>query len=70
MHTAKNSKAQLARCIRVSSTNQNNVRQLVGIDHDKLFADEMTDSTKDRPQLQQMPNYVRTGTGGVVVAQL
>lgn len=47
--------------IRVSSGGQNTARQLEGVQLDKEFADTMTGSVKNRPQLEACLNYVRKG---------
>ncbi len=47
--------------MRVSSENQNVVRQLDGIKLDKEFMDAMSGSIKNRPQLQECINYLRKG---------
>ena len=47
--------------IRVSSDGQNTARQLEGVKLDKEFADTMTGSTKNRPQLEECLNYLRKG---------
>lgn len=54
-------KYQTVGYIRVSSIDQNTDRQLDGITLDRVFIDKMTGSTKDRPQLQELLNYVRHG---------
>lgn len=57
----KNHKSQAVGYIRVSSIDQNTARQLDGISLDRIFTDKMTGKSKDRPQLQQMLDYVRYG---------
>lgn len=47
--------------IRVSSEVQNTARQLDGVELDKEFADKMTGSIKNRPQLEECLNYLRSG---------
>lgn len=47
--------------IRVSSEGQNTIRQLEGITLDKEFAEAMTGSVRNRPQLESCLNYVRDG---------
>lgn len=55
------SKGQIVGYIRVSSIDQNIERQLDGLNLDKVFIDKMTGSTKERPELQRMLEYVRQG---------
>lgn len=57
----KNNKSQAVGYIRVSSIDQNTDRQLDGLSLDRVFIDKITGSTKERPQLQQMLDYVRYG---------
>lgn len=52
-------KYQTVGYIRVSSTDQNTERQLDGITLDKVFTDKMTGSSRERPQLKAMIDYVR-----------
>ena len=59
-------KTQKVGYIRVSSENQNTIRQLDGIELDKVFTDKMTGSSKERPQLQAMIEYVRHGDTVIV----
>lgn len=59
-------KVQTVGYIRVSSLDQNTDRQLDGIVLDKIFTDKMTGSTKERPQLTAMLDYVRYGDTVVV----
>lgn len=47
--------------IRVSSEGQNTVRQLDGINLDREFIDTMTGSVRNRPELEECLNYLRTG---------
>lgn len=54
-------KVQTIGYVRVSSTDQNTDRQLDSVALDRIFTDKMTGSTKDRPQLQAMLDYVRYG---------
>lgn len=54
-------KGQTIGYIRVSSLDQNIDRQLDGMCLDKIFIDKMTGSTKERPELQRMIEYVREG---------
>lgn len=59
-------KVQTVGYVRVSSTDQNTDRQLDGVALDRIFTDKMTGSTKDRPQLKAMLDYVRYGDTVVV----
>lgn len=59
-------KVQVVGYVRVSSTDQNTDRQLDGVALDRIFTDKMTGSTKDRPQLKAMLDYVRYGDTVVV----
>lgn len=63
---SKNHKSQAVGYIRVSSQDQNTERQLDGISLDRIFTDKMTGKTKERPQLQQMLDYVRYGDTVIV----
>lgn len=47
--------------IRVSSVDQNDARQLDGVDLDKTFTDKASGKDTLRPQLQAMLEYVREG---------
>jgi len=47
--------------IRVSTIEQNTVRQLDGIELDKRFEDKCTGSNSDRPALNQLKDYAREG---------
>ena len=50
--------------VRVSTTDQNPARQLEAIGQvDRLFAEKISARTTDRPQLQAMLAYVRSGDG-------
>lgn len=62
----KNNKSQAVGYIRVSSIDQNTDRQLDGLSLDGVFIDKITGSTKERPQLQQMLDYVRYGDTVIV----
>lgn len=57
----KHHKSQAVGYVRVSSLDQNPDRQLDGVALDRIFIDKMTGSTKDRPQLKAMLDYVRYG---------
>lgn len=46
---------------RVSSTDQNEDRQLDGITLDKIYTDKMTGSIRERPQLDALIDYARDG---------
>lgn len=59
-------KGQVVGYMRVSSEDQSTARQLEGIDMDICFTDKMTGSTKDRPELQRMIEYVRAGDTVIV----
>lgn len=62
----KNNKSQAVGYIRVSSIDQNTGRQLDGLSLDRVFIDKITGGTKERPQLQQMLDYVRYGDTVIV----
>lgn len=47
--------------IRVSTIDQNEARQLEGIELDKTFIDKISGRSTDRPALQEMLSYVRDG---------
>ena len=47
--------------IRVSSVDQNEARQLEGVDVDKRFTDKVSGKSMDRPQLQAAMDYLRDG---------
>ena len=47
--------------VRVSTEEQNTARQLHDLPCDKIFTDTVSGSTKERPELQKMLNYVREG---------
>lgn len=59
-------KVQTVGYVRVSSVEQNTNRQLDGVALDRIFTDKMTGSTKNRPQLTAMLDYVRYGDTVVV----
>ena len=63
-------KVQVVGYVRVSSTDQNTNRQLDGVALDRIFTDKMTGSTKDRPQLKAMLDYVRYGDTAVSYTHL
>ncbi|ENF8748120.1 recombinase family protein [Vibrio fluvialis] len=52
--------------VRVSTVQQNTVRQLDGVELDKLFVDKCSGSTTDRVELQRLKEYVREGDTVVV----
>lgn len=58
---ASNAKGQMIGYVRVSSTDQNTARQLDGLTLDKVFTDKQSGKDKDRPQLQAMIEYARSG---------
>ena len=47
--------------IRVSTVDQNTVRQLDGVDLDKVYTDKASGADTNRPQLQAALDYVRDG---------
>jgi len=47
--------------VRVSSVDQNDARQLDGVELDKIFTDKASGKNTDRPQLQAMLDFVREG---------
>ena len=47
--------------VRVSTAEQNEVRQLDGVAVDKTFTDKASGRTRDRPKLDEMIAYVREG---------
>ena len=47
--------------VRVSTAEQNEVRQLDGVELDKVFIDKASGRTRDRPKLDEMIRYVREG---------
>lgn len=52
--------------IRVSHLEQNPERQLEGVNLDKIFVDKASGKDVNRPQLEEMINYVRDGDTVVV----
>ncbi len=54
--------------IRVSTTDQNTIRQLDGVELNKTFVDKISGSTgiKDRPELKKLFEYVRAGDTVVI----
>lgn len=59
-------KTQIVGYVRVSTEEQNIDRQLDGLKLDKIFIDRISGSTKERPELQRMIEYVRYGDTVVV----
>src|SRR5216683_1490499 len=59
--TRKPSKGQQVGYLRVSSLDQNEVRQLEGLALDKTFTDKASGKDAKRPQLEAMQNFVREG---------
>ena len=51
---------------RVSTVDQNPARQLEGIAVDRTFTDKVSGKNTDRPQLQEMLEYIREGDTVVV----
>jgi DNA invertase Pin-like site-specific DNA recombinase len=54
-------KVQVIGYVRVSTTEQNIDRQLADIELDKVFVDKISGTTKTRPELNNLLNYVREG---------
>jgi len=52
--------------VRVSSVGQNTERQLEGVQLDRVFTDKVSGKDTDRPQLQEMLEFVREGDTVVV----
>lgn len=52
--------------VRVSTVDQNEVRQLEGISVDKLFTDKASGKDTKRPQLEELLSFVREGDTVVV----
>src|SRR5258708_32073952 len=59
--TRKPSKGQRVGYLRVSSLDQNEVRQLEGLALDKTFTDKASGKDVKRPQLEAMQSFVRQG---------
>ena len=57
----KPSKGQRVGYLRVSSLDQNEVRQLEGLVLDKTFTDKASGKDVKRPQLEAMQSFVRDG---------
>ena len=54
-------KGQTIGYVRVSTSDQNTDRQLDGVELDQVFTDKLSGENKDRPQLEAMINYARSG---------
>ena len=52
--------------VRVSTVEQNTVRQLDGIGLDRVFTDHISGATRNRPALEDLRRYVRDGDTVVV----
>ena len=52
--------------VRVSTVEQNTVRQLDGIALDRVFTDHISGATRNRPALEDLRRYVRDGDTVVV----
>ena len=52
--------------VRVSTVEQNTVRQLDGIELDRVFTDHISGATRNRPALEDLRRYVRDGDTVVV----
>lgn len=59
-------KGQRIGYVRVSSEDQNPERQLDGVDLDRVFVERASGKDTDRPQLQELRQYVRDGDTLVV----
>jgi Resolvase, N terminal domain len=59
--TRKRSKGQQVGYLRVSSLDQNEVRQLEGLALNKTFTDKASGKDVKRPQLEAMQSFVREG---------
>ena len=59
--TRKPSKGQRVGYLRVSSLDQNAIRQLEGLALDKTFTDKASGKDVNRPQLEAMQSFVREG---------
>ena len=55
------SRGQRVGYVRVSSLDQNEIRQLEGVDLDKIFTDKASGKDPKRPQLEAMQGFVREG---------
>ena len=54
-------KGQTIGYVRVSTSDQNTARQLDGVELDQVFTDKLSGANKDRPQLEAMMTYARSG---------
>jgi DNA invertase Pin-like site-specific DNA recombinase len=54
-------KGQLVGYLRVSTLDQNEIRQLEGLDLDKTFTDKASGKDAKRPQLEHLLSFVREG---------
>jgi len=66
MVAAKRVNGQRVGYKRVSTVDQNTVRQLDGMEFDRVFEDHASGKDTNRPELQQVLKYVRTGDTLVV----
>src|SRR6266550_4046547 len=57
----KPAKGQRVAYLRISSLDQNEVRQLEGLDLNKIFTDKASGKDVKRPQLEAMQSFVREG---------
>lgn len=65
-NVTKRPPGQLVGYLRVSSVDQNAIRQLDGLELDRRFTDHASGKDTQRPQLQNMLNYVRDGDTVIV----
>jgi DNA invertase Pin-like site-specific DNA recombinase len=54
-------KGQLVGYLQVSTLDQNDIRQLDGLDLDKTFTDKASGKDAKRPQLEHLLSFVREG---------
>ncbi|WP_146069283.1 recombinase family protein, partial [Cryobacterium sp. Y11] len=47
--------------VRVSTLDQNTVRQLAGVEVDRVFEDKASGKDQNRPELEEMIRFVRDG---------
>ena len=47
--------------LRVSTLDQNTVRQLAGVEVDRVFEDKASGEDQNRPELEEMIRFVRDG---------
>lgn len=64
--TAARAKGKMVGYIRVSSVDQNEARQLEGVECDRTFTDKCSGKDTNRPQLQAALKYLREGDTLVV----